>query len=167
MRSVRARVCALFGLLAALLVAGCTAEPEDAARSSPPKPDSEPSKEFLRPKTDLEIFVIRVVRGTGANRVRVAEPAHGDPDADIWGLWMGKEIFIRGYPIEVEDASYEILDDTYPDGHQVLEAREFGRRKLVTDCRGYTYEVSKSLDDRWDEDLMFSFVKALVDSAGC
>lgn len=162
-------MCALSGLLASSLVAGCTAAPEDAAGpgSSSRNPDSGPSKEFLRHKTDLEIFMIRVVRGTGANRVRVAEPAHGDTDADIWGLWMGKELSIQGYPIEAKDASYEILDETYLDGHLVFEAKEFGRRKLVTDCRGYTYEISKSLDDRWDEDLMLSFVTALVDSAGC
>jgi hypothetical protein len=117
--------------------------------------------------TPLEWFVMRQIREAGATRIGVAEPAHGDSDADVSAVWRGRQLFIQGYPTQVKKVDHEVLEVRRVGERRILKVREFNRRKLVFRCNDYTYEVSKSLDDRWNHALMENFVAALMEAAGC
>jgi hypothetical protein len=110
---------------------------------------------------------MRVMRRAGAGDVGQAEPAHGDLDADISGVWRGVEILVVGYPSDVREPEGETLATRGVGGTRVIEAVKSGKRKLVLECHGFTYEVSKLPGHRWDTGVMMSFAEALIESTDC
>jgi len=171
---VRARLLVLIALvcLSAALPACTGAAPANRAGPSPsagasPRPEPAPLPTRYVP-TRIEKRVIELVRDAGARDVGVAE--HGFMAASISATWRAKELFLLAYPTAnaaIYERRREVLGETTVDGVRVLEARQFMRRQLVVECDGFRYEVTKSIGDRWDLDLMATFVVALVHSGGC
>ncbi len=83
---------------------------------------------------------------------------------------MGKQLFLLAYPISqarIYERRQEDLSVTRVEGVRVLQARQFRVRRLIVECHRLAYKVRKSIGDRWDLELMTTFVVSLAHSAGC
>ena len=163
--------------LALTLSAGCTTT-EDGRDARPvPEPAASPSDvpsaepdEVLPRYTELERDVMRLVRATGATDVGVAEPAHGDSDADISAEWKGRPLILLAYPTsnaEIYERRRKVLAETTVEGITVLEAEQVGKRLVAVECGAYTYKVTSYVDVPWNVRPVTDFVVALAKSAGC
>jgi hypothetical protein len=170
MPCVRARPLILFlvALCWSCVLVSCSSPEGPDRTNSPVSPGPSESGPDVTPRyTPTEMHVMRLMRRAGARDVGQAEPAHGDSDADISGLWRGVEILVVGYPSHVREPEGKTLESHGIGGTRVIELSKGGRRKLVLECRGFIYEASKFPGNRWDTQVMGSFASSLADAAGC